>query len=241
MEPQDNDFLLTSSARTLRQYPGIGFFLKNKWINFVDKLYFGHSRVAALTLKSKPMPVLLFSIYLPTAASSIEDKQESYDRIQVILSNIRALSQYYSETSTHVVSIVLVWNTMWGHMFPSAFSLEDAPQDVTESRDMLMEFLVETNSRIINAIHTNYFQNATLKVPATEHFVPPFVPTHFAQLDYIISKSCFSNAFSDCKALVATDSDHPLLKARFRFKLSFASNCSTSPKAEKYLPPSDPQ
>eukprot|EP00971_Amphidinium_carterae_P081773 1617586-Amphidinium_carterae.1 len=90
-------------------------------------------------------------------------------------------------------------------------------------------------------MHTNYFQNATFKAPIAEYFVPPFAPTHFAQLDYIITKSCFSNASSDCKALVATDSDHLMLKARFRFMPFFTRNCSTLPKAEKYLPPSDPQ
>eukprot|EP00971_Amphidinium_carterae_P264880 5254154-Amphidinium_carterae.1 len=136
------------------------------------------------------MPILLFSIYLPIAASNIEDKQESYDRIQLILSNNPgAIPILLGDFNTRIINNFGLEHHVGAQFFPSAYSLEDAPQDVMESRDLLMEFLVETNSRIINTMHNNYFQNATFKAPAAEHFVPPFVPPHFAQLDYIITKS----------------------------------------------------
>eukprot|EP00971_Amphidinium_carterae_P314865 6259176-Amphidinium_carterae.1 len=112
------------------------FFLKNKWISFVDKLYFGHSQVAALTLNSTPMPILLFSIYLPIAASNIEDKQESYDRMQLLLSNNPgAIPNLLGDFNTCIINNFDLEHHVGAQFFPSAYSLEDAPQDVTESRD----------------------------------------------------------------------------------------------------------
>eukprot|EP00971_Amphidinium_carterae_P343873 6483908-Amphidinium_carterae.2 len=236
--------LLFSSGATAHERHGVGFAVHPRISKMIDTLYFDHSRVAAIVFNTHPLPLLVINLYFPTAATALEEKIATLDRLNAILDGYpNAIPILGGDFNTRVIDNDGVAQYFGTHFFASQYTLETAPEEILENRELILEFLINRGMVFLNTLFDQApSAQLTFKFSTTDGFRPPFSSDRFAQMDYLATKYCFRNAFSDVRSHTdkTCDSDHSPICGRFKFKLSYARHAK-QPSRRKYVRPTPEQ
>ena len=208
-------FLINSSNTALHNQDetrGTGLVFRKYLAPCLRKLYQGNSRWCGALFLAKPVPILVLSVYAPTAAADPETKLQFYQEIgDIPRENGSAMIIILGDFNARILANPGLPRHIGTNIFQSDRPLRDQAEDVLESRDLFLDFLIQNDLVALNTIVPKPpSEQITFRHPGQPDFAPPWVENNFAQIDYILTKGRFRNMFAEGKTHphLNYDSDH---------------------------------
>ena len=238
--PLANGFLFNSSHENLPNRPehrGTGIIITKELAKSIRKTYQGSSRWCGLVLLATPVPLLILSVYAPTAAAETEDKQNFYQEIgEIIAENGGAFLIILGDFNAQILSDPGLPRHIGRNLFSTHRPLGEQSADVLENRDLFLDFLLQYDLTALNTLHeAPPEKQVTYRHPGQTHFEPPWSENCYAQIDYILTKARWKSHFAAVNTLPQFnyDSDHLPLQAVLHLKWKFGSPVPTT-KRERH-------
>ena len=229
-------YLLNSSDTTLHgreETRGTGLIFKKHLAPSLRKLYQGNSRWCGALFLAKPVPILVLSVYAPTAAADIETKMHFYQDIgEIIRENGGALVIILGDFNARILTNPGLPRHVGNNVFPSARPLGEQSEEILENRDLFLDFLIQNDLVALNTLMPGRPQEQiTFRHPGQPNFTPPWSEHNFAQIDYILTKCRFRNMFAEVKPQphLDYDSDHLPIVAKLKVHWYFGSPPKPAP------------
>ena len=212
-------FLINSSDTPLadrEEHRGTGLVFQKRYAPALYKIYQGSSRWCGGLFYADPVPLLIVSVYAPTAATAYEEKTRFYNDLgEILRENGGALTIILGDFNAKILENPGLPENIGLNIFQSDMPLEHHSLETLENRDLFLDFLVQHGLVALNTLAiTTPDKQVTYRCPGQQHFTPPWNTTMFAQMDYVLVKKRHRNHFNTVRTCpeLDYDSDHlPLL------------------------------
>ena len=203
----------------------------------IRKTYQGSSRWCGIVFLATPVPLLVLSVYAPTAAAEAQEKQNFYQEIgEIIAENGGAFLVIMGDFNAQLLSDPGLPRHVGPNLFTTTRPLGEQSAEVLENRDLFLDFLLQFDLIALNTLHAAPpGRQVTYRSPGQPHFEPPWSENRFAQIDYILTKSRWRNNFAAVNTLPQHDydSDHLPLQAVLNMHWKLGSP-KPPPKKERH-------
>ena len=223
-------YLLNSSTNPLagkEEHRGTGLAFRKYLAPSLRKVYQGSSRWCGGLFLAKPVPLLVLSVYAPTAVASREEKEQFYlDIGDIISENGGAMLLVLGDFNARLLLDPGLPRHVGRNILTSPQELGEHSEDVLENRDLFLDFLVQFDLVALNTlIPSPPERQITYRTPGQPTFTPPWDPERFSQIDFILTKSRWRNQFSNVIVHQEWeyDSDHLPVSAELHAKWYFGS------------------
>ena len=222
---------------------GVGIIIKNELRNYVVDVEPISERMMVLTLRGK-ITLYIISAYAPHAGIDYETKEQFHQLLREQIKKRRKQGMVIvgADMNTKFREPGTIEEEGVGpYIFGQGTEIEEGA-GVEESRNLLKETLIDTNTLLINT----YFkkvpeQQITYKLDKQAGTQPPWTKGRFDVTDYIMTTSRWKNSIKDVQSHIWADihSDHYPITARI--KVNLKANYRNNRKRHKYLRCSDAQ
>ena len=194
-------FLLNSSDNPhpgKEEHRGTGIVFKKNLAPALKKTYQGSSRWCGALFLANPVPLLILSVYAPTAAAEAETKDTFYQDISEILSeNGGAMIVVLGDFNARILTDPGLPRHVGQNIFQGEHPLGTYSEDVLDNRERFLDFLLQQDLVALNTLQAGPPNTQiTFRNPGQTNFSPPWVETNFAQIDCILTKSRWRNLFA---------------------------------------------
>ena len=228
-------FLLNSSENPFpgkEEHRGTGLVFRRTFASALRKTYQGSSRWCGAVFLAKPVPLLILSVYAPTAAADPDTKDKFYQEIrEIIAENGGAFVIILGDFNARILENPGLQRHIGANILKSAHPLGHHSEDVLDNRERFLDFLVQQDLVAVNTLREGPPETQiTYRLPGQPAFEPPWIEDRYAQIDYILTKSRWRNLFSNVgpKQELDYDSDHLPLNATISGNWHFG----TSPRPQ---------
>ena len=170
----------------------------------------------------QPLPILVLSIYAPTAAAPEEEKTIFYREVgEIIRENAGTYLIILGDFNARILKDPGLPRHIGPNILTTPQPLETHAADLLENRDLFLDFLIEHDLVAINTLQHRPGPDQipiTYRLPGQPHLEPPWDTAGFAQIDFILTKARWKNHFSSTKTLIHFDydSDHIPIKTTMK-------------------------
>ena len=216
-------FLLNSSDNPFpgkEDHRGTGLVFRKTFAPALRKTYQGSSRwcgAVFLAALAKPVPLLVISVYAPTASADPDTKDKFYqDLSEIITENGGSLVIILGGFNARILDDPGLQRHIGPNIFKSTNPLRHHSEEVLDNRERFLDFLVQQDLVAISTLKEGPPETQiTYRFPGQPNFEPPWSESRFTQIDYILTKSRWRNLFSNVgpKPDLDYDSDHLPLSA----------------------------
>ena len=231
-------FLLNSSDNPhpgKEEHRGTGLVFRKNFATALYKIYQGSSRWCGALFYGLPLPLLILSVYAPTAAASTDDKNLFYQQLgQIMAENAGAYTVILGDFNARILKDPGLPRHVGNHFFETEENLDSYSEDILENRDMFLDVLLQHDMVALNTLRpvTGPENKITYRFPGRPHFEPPWDPEGFAQIDYILTKARWKNDFANVQTMphLDYDSDHLPVKAQMSITWKYGKQQSNTTK-----------
>ena len=231
-------FLLNSSDNPFpgkEEHRGTGLIFRKTWAQALQKTYQGSSRWCGALFLANPVPLLILSVYAPTAAAEPDIKDTFYQDIsEIIAENGGAIIVILGDFNARILTDPGLPRHVGPNIFRGEHPLGTYSEEVLDNRERFLDFLLQQDVVALNTLQEGPPNTQiTFRNPGQPNFEPPWVETNFAQIDYVITKSRWRKIFSNVlpRPTLDFDSDHLPISATLTSHWKFG----TQPKPEKKI------
>ena len=232
-------FLLNSSENPFPgnvEHHGTGIVFRRNLAPALRKVYQGSSRWCGALFLAKPIPLLILSVYAPTAATNPEIKEKFYQEIgEIIAENGGAMVILLGDFNARILANPGLPRHIGTNIFSSAHPLGTHSEEVLDNRERFLDFLVQHDMVALNTLQGGPPETQiTYRYPGQANFEPPWEEARFTQIDFILTKSRWRNLFSEVRARpnLDFDSDHLPISAELHAHWHFGSPPKTPPNTK---------
>ena len=221
-------YLLNSSDNPLagkEEHRGTGLIFQNKLPHSLFKTYQGSSRWCGAVFATLPVPILALSVYAPTAATPVEEKEKFYQEIgEIIAENGGAFVIILGDFNARILTDPGLPRHIGDNILQAIHPLGTHSEEVLENRDLFLDFLIQHDLVALNTLIADTPEKQiTYRYPFQPDFTPPWIETNYAQIDYILTKARFRNDFAEVRPQpkLDYDSDHMPILATLKINWRF--------------------
>ncbi|XP_023213563.1 craniofacial development protein 2-like [Centruroides sculpturatus] len=196
---------------------GVAFILGEKVKNSVERIECKGDRILMIKIKSDPMDMMIFQVYMPTGDYDDEEVEEIYDQIEDVIEN---------DKTKKCLIVMGDWNASVGEGGDGKFVGKFGLGNRNERGERLVEFA--TKHQLI--VGNTWFKQSKRRLYTWK--MPGDIGRY--QIDYILIQSRFRNAVKKIQTYPGADadSDHNLLTADIVMKLKKSFESQKNKKME---------
>ena len=222
-----------------REFHGVGVIvspLAKLYLNDFEQI---DSRLMCVTLSAAGPPIHFINGYAPQSGTSSFEKEAFYEKLENLHNQFpRAhptfiLGDFNARLHCRCDHEFMIGPHVFGRGRDYLIGISD---QVMENRRLFLNFCAGCDLYIMNTwFHKPAEHQITFREPSSQH-EPPWVPSRFAQIDFVLAPNRWKNTIQDVtsRSNTFTDSDHYIVTADCRVKLMSRSKADRTPR---YRPP----